>query len=62
MKLYAGFVDGKMDVRWIDDMWGGMNKRLAPAIFRIKREARQQYQDVRTIEIKEAPKVRRRKR
>lgn len=50
MILYGGFIDGKLDWREIDDRWGGSHHRMAPALFRSRREARAQYEDVRPIE------------
>lgn len=61
-RFYGGFVDGKLDDRRIDDEFGGTNWRRAPAIFRNRREARAQYEDVREVEIREAPRKRRQSR
>ncbi len=52
MKIYGGFVCGKLDWIELDDGWGGTNWRKVPAVFRSRQEARCQYQDVRHVEIK----------
>lgn len=59
MILYGGFVDGKLDWREIDDRWGGSHHRMAPAMFRSRKEAKVQYEDVRPIEISEKPRKKR---
>jgi hypothetical protein len=50
-KWWGGFSSGKLDMHNVDDGWGGHNERLAPAIFPNRKAARQQYQDVRRIEV-----------
>lgn len=55
IKAWGGFLNGKLDVREMDDGWGGGNRRKAFAIFRNRKDAREQYQDVRRIEIRQAP-------
>lgn len=59
MILYGGFCEGKLDWREIDDGWGGGHHRMAPALFKSRKEARVQYEDVRPIEI--AVKARKKK-
>ena len=51
MKVYGGFIDGKLDWLEIDDGFGGTNWRKVPALFLRRQEARVQYQDVRRCEI-----------
>lgn len=53
VKLYGGFIGGKLDWREVDDGWGGSNWRKTPALFRTRQEARTQYEDVRHVWIKE---------
>jgi hypothetical protein len=62
MKVYGGFISGKLDWLKVDDGFGGHNWRNTPALFRKRQEARCQYEDVRPIEIQEAPRKRLRKR
>lgn len=60
MKVYGGFVDGKLDWRDVDDgltIW-----RQTPAVFKRRQEALVQYEDVRRIEITEEPPKRRQSR
>jgi hypothetical protein len=56
-KLWGGFSDGKLDIREMDTGWGGFGSgdgmRRIPAIFTSRKAAREEYQDVRPIEIKE---------
>ncbi len=57
VKMWGGFVSGKLDTNLIDNGFGGYgsNRRYtAPAIFRTKSDAREQYEDVRPVEIMEA--------
>jgi hypothetical protein len=58
MKLWAGFVDGKLDMTLTDRGFGGwgVTREVQPAIFRQHWAARRMYQDVRAIEIREIPK------
>lgn len=51
MTAYCGFSDGKPHVCIIDDEFGGENMRKSPSIFLTRREAEQQYEDVREITI-----------
>lgn len=62
MKVYGGFVGGKIDWRIVDDKWGGLHHRMSPALFKSRKEGRIQYQDVRCVEIKEVPRKRQSKR
>jgi len=50
-RLWGGFSGGKLHKRDIDDYWGGQNKRPAFALFTSYKEARKQYQDVRSVRI-----------
>jgi hypothetical protein len=50
-KIWGGFVGGKLDWGEVDDHWGGLNERPALALFTSHKEAREQYQDVRAVEI-----------
>ena len=52
--FWAGFVCGQIGQQVIDDGWGGSHKRIAPAIFYSRRAARQQYEDVRKVNISDA--------
>ena len=52
MKLWGGFVDGCLHWQTVDDGFGGEHNRLAAALFITRKEAREQYQDVRRVEIK----------
>lgn len=56
IKAWGGFSSGRLDMREMDDKWGGENKRMVPAIFRNRKEARRQYQDVRRVEIRQVPR------
>ena len=56
MKVYGGFVDGKLDWLEVDDGFGGHNWRKTPALFKRREEARCQYEDVRPVDLKELPK------
>ena len=52
---WAGFCGGKLLSYWIDDGFGGYGKktRISPAIFRTRKEARSQFEDVRRVRITE---------
>jgi len=50
-EIWGGFSDGRLDRRDVDDYWGGQNKRPALALFTSYKEARRQYQDVRSVRI-----------
>lgn len=50
-RFWAGFIDGSIDTRLIDDQFGGYNLRKSPVIFTNRREAREQYQDIRPVVI-----------
>lgn len=56
-KFWGGFVDNKLHVHQMDTGFGGIGSgsglRQIPAIFTNWKSARQQYQDVRSIEIAE---------
>lgn len=56
-KLWAGFTEGKLDLRDMDTGWGGFGSgdgmRVIPAIFTTKKAARQEYEDVRPVKIME---------
>lgn len=51
MKAWGGFVSGRLDWFEANDEWGGVNRRKIPAIFKSQKAAKQQYQDVRPINI-----------
>lgn len=58
-KYWAGFLDGKLDTRDVDTGWGGFGEdgfRVMPAIFTSRKTARQQYEDVREVQINEVAK------
>lgn len=46
-RLWGGYVDGKLDV------WLGEDARTHAAVFLSQREARELYEDVRRVEIRE---------
>ena len=48
---WGAFSDGALLWHEIDDGWRGKNRRLAPAIFKTRREAREQFSDVRKVRI-----------
>lgn len=53
-KFWGGFVDGRLDLTSMDTGFGGFGSdgfRLMPAIFVSKTAAREQYQDVREVEV-----------
>lgn len=62
MRLYGGFLGGKLDWNELDDGWGGSNWRKVPALFRTRQEARCQYEDVRHVEIEVINKPRKARR
>jgi hypothetical protein len=49
--MWGGFSDGKLDVREIEDGWGGENRRQSPMLFTSRKAARQQYEDVRRVRV-----------
>lgn len=52
-ELWGGFAEGKLDMRRMNDGFGGTNFRHAPALFTSRQDARQQYEDVRRIGLTE---------
>jgi len=60
-KLWAGFRDGRLHLDTMDTGWGGFGSgdgmRKVPALYTSRREAREQYRDVRQIEIRELRKA-----
>lgn len=55
LHFWGGFVDDKLDKRIIDTGFGGFGAdgaRRMPALFINRCDARQQYQDVRKVEIR----------
>lgn len=63
-RLWGGFRDGVLDIRHVDTGWGGFGKdgdRLMPAIFMTKREACEQYEDVRPVKIFAIPNKRKKR-
>ena len=55
-KLWAGFVDGKMDVgAMLDAMWGAHGM-----LYPTRAAARRMYQDVRHVEVREVRRAKRR--
>lgn len=56
-QLWAGFCDDSVDMRSMDTGFGGFGSgdgvRLIPAIFSSRKAAREQYEDIRRIEIRE---------
>lgn len=63
--MWGGFCGGSLDMRWMDDRWGGRNERAAPALFTSRKAARVQYEDVRKVDLTEllntGPRRRKRK-
>lgn len=56
MTAWAGFSDGHLVWFEVDDGWGGFGtgrRRYEPQIFRTRKEAREQFQDVRKVRIVE---------
>lgn len=51
--FWAGFYDGRIDVREVDDGWGGWGegKVNMPALFRSGARAREEYAQVRKVKI-----------
>lgn len=56
-QFWAGFVNGKIDVPRVNDGFGGANRRRCPALFTNRQQAREQYQDVRKVEVRTVSKV-----
>lgn len=56
IKMYGGFVDGKLHVRLVDSGFGGWGKNFShqPALFLRKADAQKEYQDVRPVSIEAA--------
>jgi len=58
---WGGFVDGKLDFRTMDTGLGGYGgakgKKEVAAVFRHRISARQEYQDVRRVEIRPTPRA-----
>lgn len=51
-RMWGGFVMNDLHWQKVDDRWGdGIHERTAPAIFRTRKEAREQYEDVREVFI-----------
>jgi len=54
-KLWGGFVDGRLDIRNMDTGFGGFGSAHSicrvPAVFASKKRAREEYDDVREVEI-----------
>ena len=52
--FWGGFSEGRLHVDVVDDFFGGSHHIMRPAIFRTRKEAREQYQDTRKVIIVEA--------
>lgn len=53
--VWGGFTDGKLCWMPMDDRWGGVTRMThKPALFSTRREAREQFEDVRKVVICEA--------
>ena len=56
-EMWGGFIDGRLDVREVDDGWSGFGSPEArcrmPALFTTRARARLEYTDVRRVKIKE---------
>lgn len=50
---WAGFESGKIAYVLCDQRFSSYPSAFMPAIFRTKREAKEQFEDVRKVEIKE---------
>lgn len=55
-KIWGGFVANRLDTQRVNDGFGGENIRNAPALFANRKDARQQYQDVRPVLVQEIGK------
>lgn len=53
-KVWGGFIGGRLDTNVADYGYG--NKSIQLAIFKGRKEARQMYEDVRPLELREWPK------
>lgn len=55
-KLWGGFVGNKLHYRVVDTGFGGFGsrdgKRMMPAIFTSRKAAREEYEDVRHVEVR----------
>ena len=53
--VWGGFSDGVLHINWVDTGFGGFGESMieAPALFLSRKRARQEYEDVRRIEIRE---------
>lgn len=57
--MWAGFTDGNLCMANVDDGWGGYGegRRIVhPCLFPTRRKAREQFRDVRRVEIRELKK------
>jgi hypothetical protein len=54
--FWGGFSEGHLHVDYVNDGWGGFDAEhlsLRPALFRTRKEAREQYCDVRKVIVTE---------
>lgn len=60
-KLWGGFCDNRLDYREMDTGWSGFGSgdgmRTIPAIFTSRKAARQEYEDVRPIQVQEERRI-----
>ncbi len=54
---WGGFCDDRLDCIDVDTGFGKGNFADMPAIFRTRKEARERYQDVRRVEIRQTRKA-----
>jgi hypothetical protein len=61
MQYWAGFQDDRIDTRHVNTGWGGKgaSESRMPMLFISKAEAREQYEDVRKVEVRVVSKARR---
>ena len=53
--MWAGFSEGRLHCYVVDDFFGGEHHSVRPAIFRTRKEAREQYIDVRAVVVTVRP-------
>ena len=53
--LWAGFSGGKLHTDVVNDFFGGDHHSHRPALFLTRREAREQYEDVRKVVVTVRP-------
>lgn len=51
--FWAGFSGGKLFIDTIDDAWTNRHHRKSPFLFTTRKQAREQFQDVRRVRVSE---------